>query len=104
MLGGLTQILFFSTPQLTRGEIALEPCRLLYRRTSAINPARLGTHLFISTMDVEKIISEIEWLERIFSLPDQRRLLLADREAANRKHDEMYADNPWFRLWKRYGV
>lgn len=55
-------------------------------------------------MDVDKIISEIEWLERIFSLPDKRPLSLADREAANQKHDEMYAENPWFRLWKRYGV
>ena len=55
-------------------------------------------------MDVEKSIVEIEWLERIFALPDRRRPRLADREAANRKHDEMYATNPWFRLWKRYGV
>jgi hypothetical protein len=56
------------------------------------------------TMDVNKIIEEIELLERIYALPDSRRLQLADREAANQKHDEMYADNPWFRLWKRYGV
>ena len=55
-------------------------------------------------MDVEKNISEIEWLERTFALPDTRRPRLADREAANRKHDDMYAANPWFRLWKRYGV
>jgi len=55
-------------------------------------------------MDVEKTIAEIEWLERIFALPDTRRPQLADREAANRKHDEMYAANPWFRLWKRYGA
>jgi hypothetical protein len=55
-------------------------------------------------MDVEKTISETEWLERVFALPDTRRLGLADREAANRKHDDMYAANPWFRLWKRYGV
>jgi hypothetical protein len=55
-------------------------------------------------MDVEKTITEVEWLERIFALPDTRRLRLADREAANRKHDEMYAANPWFRLWKQYGV
>jgi len=55
-------------------------------------------------MDVEKTIAEIDWLERIFALPDTRRPRLADREAANQKHDEMYAANPWFRLWKRYGV
>ena len=55
-------------------------------------------------MDLEKTISEIEWLERIFSLPDQRPPGLRDREATNRRHDELLADNPWFRLWKRYGV
>jgi hypothetical protein len=55
-------------------------------------------------MDVEKTITDVEWLERIFGLPDTRRLRLADREALNRKHDDMYASNPWFRLWKRYGV
>jgi len=55
-------------------------------------------------MDVEKTIAEIEWLERLFTLPDTRRFNLADREAANRKHDEMHAANPWFRLWRRYGV
>ncbi len=55
-------------------------------------------------MDVERIIAEIELLERLYSLPDTRRLQATDREAANQKHDEMYAANPWFRLWKRYGV
>ena len=55
-------------------------------------------------MDPEKTIAEIEWLERIFALPDARQLRSADREAANRKHDRMLADNPWFRLWQQYGV
>ncbi len=55
-------------------------------------------------MNIERTIAEIEWLERIFALPDIRRPGLTDREAANRRHDEMYAANPWFRLWKRYGV
>jgi hypothetical protein len=55
-------------------------------------------------MDVEKNIADIEWLERVFALPDARPLGPADREAANRKHDEMLAANPWFRLWQRYGV
>jgi hypothetical protein len=55
-------------------------------------------------MDVNKTIEEIELLERIFALPDNRQLQLADREAANQKHDQMYANNPWFRLWKRYGI
>ncbi len=55
-------------------------------------------------MDAEKTIFEIEWLERLLALPDTRRPRPADREAANRRHDEMYASNPWFRLWQRYGV
>jgi hypothetical protein len=55
-------------------------------------------------MDAEKTISEIEWLEHLYSLLDTRPLQLADRNAANQKHDERYADNPWFRLWKRYGI
>lgn len=63
----------------------------------------MGLHQSL-LMDIDKTIAEIEWLERIFALPDTRRLRLADREAANRNHDEMLAANPWFRLWKRYGV
>jgi hypothetical protein len=55
-------------------------------------------------MDIEKTIAEIEWLERIFALQDTRRLRAADLEAANRRHDEMHAANPWFRLWKEFGV
>ncbi len=58
-------------------------------------------------MDVEKIIADIEFLERLYALPDKRPLRrplsVADRAAANQKHDEVYAANPWFRLWQRYG-
>ncbi len=55
-------------------------------------------------MDIEKTITEIEWLEHTYALPDARPLGTADREAANRNHDEMLAANPWFRLWKQYGI
>ena len=55
-------------------------------------------------MDAEQAIAEIEWLEHIFALPDTRPFQLSDLSAANRRHDDMYAHNPWFRLWKRYGV
>ena len=55
-------------------------------------------------MDIEKTIADIELLERMLSLPDPRRLQAADWKAANQKHDETLANNPWFRLWKRYGV
>jgi hypothetical protein len=55
-------------------------------------------------MDAEKTIAEIEMLERIFTLPDSRPFSLADREAANRRHDEMCARNPWFRVWQQFGL
>jgi len=58
----------------------------------------------IETMNAEKTIAEIEWLERIFSVPDTRPLSPNDLSAANRRHDETLAHSPWFRLWQRYGV
>jgi len=55
-------------------------------------------------MNAEKTIAEIEWLERIFAVPDTRPLSPTDLSAANRRHDEVLAHSPWFRLWQRYGV
>jgi hypothetical protein len=55
-------------------------------------------------MDAEQAIAEIEWLERIFTVPDTRPLSASDLSAANRRHDETNAHMPWFRLWQRYGV
>ena len=55
-------------------------------------------------MDTERTIAEIEWLEHVFALPDTRPQNASDLSAANRRHDEMLAHSPWFRLWKRYGV
>jgi hypothetical protein len=55
-------------------------------------------------MNVDRIIAEIEWLERLFGLPDPRPLGSNDFQAANQRHDQTYANNPWFRLWQRYGV
>jgi hypothetical protein len=55
-------------------------------------------------MDVERIIDDIKRLERIFEVPDIRPLSPSDISAANRRHDEMLAHSPWFRLWQRYGV
>jgi hypothetical protein len=55
-------------------------------------------------MDAEQSIAEIEWLERIFTVPDTRPLSPSDISAANRRHDEKHAHSPWFRLWQRYGV
>jgi hypothetical protein len=55
-------------------------------------------------MDVERIIDEIEQLQEMFEAPDIRPLSPRDIAAANRRHDEMLAHSPWFRLWQRYGV
>lgn len=55
-------------------------------------------------MDAENIISDIKLLERIHALPDTRPFSLADREAANRRHDEECARNPWFRVWQQFGL
>jgi hypothetical protein len=55
-------------------------------------------------MDNEQTIAEVESLERMFALLDARPLTANDLSAANRKHDEVNAHSPWFRLWQRYGV
>jgi hypothetical protein len=55
-------------------------------------------------MDAGQSIAEIELLERIFAVPDTRPLSASDLSAVNRRHDEMLAHSPWFRLWQRYGV
>jgi hypothetical protein len=63
--------------------------------------ARVG---YWDGMDAERTIAEIECLERIFAEPDTRPLSPSDIVAANRRHDEMLAHSPWFRLWQQYGV
>ena len=55
-------------------------------------------------MDVERIIADIEQLQEMFEAPDIRPLSASDIAAANRRHDEMLAQSPWFRIWQRYGV
>jgi hypothetical protein len=55
-------------------------------------------------MDVERIIDEIEQLREMFEAPDIRPLSTSDISAANRRHDEMLAHSPWFRLWQHFGV
>ena len=55
-------------------------------------------------MDVERIIDEIERLQEMFETPDIRPLGASDLRAANRRHDELLANSPWFRLGQRYGV
>jgi hypothetical protein len=54
-------------------------------------------------MDVERIIDEIEQLQEMFEAPDIRPLSPSDLAAVNRRHDEMLAHSPWFRLWQQYG-
>ncbi len=53
-------------------------------------------------MDAEKVIAEIEALERIFALPDSRPLQPADIASINHQHDQKLARNPWFQLWNAY--
>lgn len=55
-------------------------------------------------MDAERIIDEIEQLQEMFEAPDIRPLSASDISAANRRHDEMLANSPWFRLWQHFGV
>jgi len=55
-------------------------------------------------VDVEKTISDIELLERLYALADGRGISVSDREAANRRHDEMCASNPWFKVWQQFGL
>ena len=38
-------------------------------------------------MDAEKIIAEMEWLELLFKLPDNRALPLSDWKISNQMHD-----------------
>jgi hypothetical protein len=58
----------------------------------------------LGPMDVERIIDEIEQLQEMFEAPDIRPLSESDISAANRRHDEMLAHSPWFRLWQHFGV
>ena len=55
-------------------------------------------------MDVERIIAEIVQLQERFEAPDIRPLSARDISAANRRHDQMLAHSPWFRLWQNYSV
>jgi len=55
-------------------------------------------------MDAEQTIAEIERLERSFALPEAGPLSASAISVANRRHDEMLAQSPWFRLWQQYGV
>lgn len=59
---------------------------------------------FDQKMDLEQRIAEIESLERLFQAPDRRPLTPADLSAANRRHDQVLAHSPWFRLWQSYGL
>jgi hypothetical protein len=56
------------------------------------------------SMDIERIIDEIEQLEEMWEAADIRPLSASDISAANRRHDDALARSPWFRLWQSYGV
>lgn len=72
-------------------------------------PNRLTLAMFVldieTEMDVEQTIVEIEHLELIFAVPHVRPLSPSDLAALNRRHDELLAHNPSFRLFRReFGV
>lgn len=55
-------------------------------------------------LDIEQTIADIERLERLYAVPDRRPMNAGDISAANRRHDELLARSPWFRLWRDFGV
>jgi len=55
-------------------------------------------------MDVERIIDDIGQLEEMFEAPDIRPLSPSELAAANRRHDDLLANGPWFRIWQHFGV
>lgn len=55
-------------------------------------------------MDTVETVGEIEGRERVFAVPDNRSLNLNDLCADNRRHDEVNANSPWFRLWREASV
>lgn len=48
-------------------------------------------------MDTDKIIDDIEWLEELFRLPDNRLPQVPDSKLENQKDSETFIKNPWFR-------
>jgi len=55
-------------------------------------------------MDAERRITEVESLERMYALRDDRPLKGSDISAANLRHDQSLATSPWFKLWRDFGV
>jgi len=58
----------------------------------------------VGDMDVERIIDDVRQLEEMFEAPDIRPLTASDVSAANRRHDAINANSPWFRLWQDFGI
>jgi hypothetical protein len=46
-------------------------------------------------MDARKIIAEIEWLEHLLELCDNRTLAVANEEVKKQKDNETYFIDPW---------
>jgi hypothetical protein len=49
-------------------------------------------------MDTEMTTAQIEWLEELFNLPDERLPRVCERKLASQKHAEDHAGDAWFRL------
>jgi hypothetical protein len=50
-------------------------------------------------MNVEKTIADIEFLESLYALPDERPIPTSDWKAASPKRDELFGRNLWLSLW-----
>jgi hypothetical protein len=49
-------------------------------------------------MSAEQIIAEIEWLEHLFGLSDERLVQVVDLKAEKQADNETYINEPWPRL------
>lgn len=52
-------------------------------------------------MDAEKTVAQIEWLEELFRLPDERTPRMLDWKLGDEKRSEDCASDTWFRLRRR---
>jgi hypothetical protein len=68
------------------GSNIAHPFMISWRRQRNIATVeRTGHQIFGLTMHSEDTIAEIQWLQRIFALPDNRPLRMCDREACKSK-------------------
>jgi hypothetical protein len=71
-------------------------------------PLRLTTAMLMSDIGTEWTLNASLTRLSSYRKCSKRRILGHSAQAtsllANRGHDEMLAQSPWFRLWQRYGI